>query len=164
MSHMFCTLQEAARTLDASEDQIKALLERGLLQEFRTGPHCLLKEADVDDLARRQRQRRSAGVGAHVPPLPGPHAPDGRRPPHEMRVPGHPGMPHANGRVACRRPAEATGPRRPERRPASRLSVRQWFWMGLVQDSPVAIALLSGLVLALAAALAAGLCFLAQAS
>jgi len=35
MSHMFCTLQEAAQTLNASEDQIRALLEKVLLQEFR---------------------------------------------------------------------------------------------------------------------------------
>ncbi len=54
MSHMFCTLQEAAQTLNASEDEIRALLERGLLREFREGPHRLLKETDVDALARKQ--------------------------------------------------------------------------------------------------------------
>jgi hypothetical protein len=36
--------------------------------------------------------------------------------------------------------------------------------MGLIQDRPMAIALLAGLALSLLAALVAGLCFLAQAS
>jgi hypothetical protein len=40
------------------------------------------------------------------------------------------------------------------------LSVRQWFWVGLVQDQPVVLALLSGLVLLGLAALAAGICLL----
>jgi excisionase family DNA binding protein len=140
MSHMFCTLQEAAQTLNASEDQIKALLERGLLHEFRQGPHRLLKEADVGALALKQRRH------------------------HGMRVPGRPGKPYTKGRVAYSYGAEETGPRHPDRRPSDRLSVRQWLWMGLVQDRPVAIALLAGLVLSLVAALVAGLYFLAQVS
>jgi excisionase family DNA binding protein len=122
MSHMFCTLQEAAQTLNASEDQIKALLERGLLHEFREGPHRLLKEADVGALARKRRQH------------------------HGLNVPGRPGKPYTKGRVAYSYGAEETGPRH------------------LDQDRPLAIALLAGLVLALAAALVAGLCFLAQAA
>jgi len=40
--------------------------------------------------------------------------------------------------------------------------VRQWFWIGLVQDRPMVIALLSSLVLLGFAALAAGLCFWAE--
>jgi hypothetical protein len=164
MSHMFCTRQEAARTLNASEDQIQALLDRGLLQEFREGQHCLLKEADVGALARRQRQRRPARAGARSPQSPGPRGTAGRRQPYERGISGYPEVPPANGRSAGRGRPEATGPRRPDRRPADRLSVPQWFWMGLVQDRPVAIALLSGLVLAFAAALVAGLCFLAQAA
>lgn len=142
MSHMFCTLQEAARTLNTSEDQIEALLASGLLQEFREGQHCLLKEADVGALAQRQRQRRGAGAGARPPQSPGPQ----------------------DRRGVERRRSEATGPHQADRRPANRVSLGQWFWMGLVQDRPVAIALLSGLVLALVAALVAGLCFLTQAS
>lgn len=139
MSHMFCTLQEAAQTLNASEDQIQALLEQGLLREFREGPHRLLKEADVGALAREQAQRRDQGARAG-------RSVSGRLP-----------------RAAASRRARETGPRRPDRRPSGRVSLRQWFWMGLVQDRPVAIALLSGVVLALLAALVAGLCFLTQA-
>ncbi len=163
MSHMFCTLQEAAQTLNASEDQIRALLERGLLQEFREGQHCLLKEADVGALARRQRQRRYAGATPRPPQAPGPQETDPRQPPG-MSVPGARRMPPTNRRPAYPRPAQATEPHRPDRRPSHRPSVWQWFWMGLVQDRPGAIALLSGLVLTLAAAVVAGLCFLAQAS
>jgi hypothetical protein len=73
-------------------------------------------------------------------------------------------MPYPKGRDAYSRRGEETGPRRPDYRPSDRLSLRQWFWMGLIQDRPVAIVLLSGLVLALLSALVAGLCFLAQAS
>jgi len=199
MSHMFCTLQEAARTLNASEDQIKALLERGLLHEFREGPHCLLKEADVGALALRQRQRREpsspaapptrAGqpspsrdhgaqtgrpvetrraptviAGSRPPQLPRPQDREGRRQRCEVTVPGRLGVPHAKGGVAYSRRAEETGPRRPDRRPSDGLSIRQWFWMGLVQDRPVAIALLAGLALGLLSALVAGLCYLAQVS
>jgi hypothetical protein len=57
-------------------------------------------------------------------------------------------------------PGEAPA-RRPFPTPPS-LSVRQWFWTGLVQDRPTVIAWLSGLVLLGLSALAAGLCFLAE--
>ena len=197
MSHMFCTLQEAARTLNASEDQIKALLERGLLHEFREGPHCLLREADVGALALRQRQRRehrspvppptqagrpspsrdheakagrpaetrrphAALSGSRSPQLPRPQDTQERRQRRGLSAPGRPGTPYMKGGVAYSRWAEETGPRRPDRRPSDHLSVQQWFWMGLVQDRPVAIALLAGLALGLLAALVAGLCYLAQ--
>ena len=199
MSHMFCTLQEAAQTLNASEDQIQALLERGLLREFREGPHRLLKEADVGALARKQAQRRerasaappqaqaeqrspsrdcgakagrpaetrlphSTLAGSRPPPLPRPQDAQRKGPPYGRSVPGRQGMPYPKGRGAYSRRAEETGPRRPDRRPSDRLSLRQWFWRGLIQDRPVAIALLAGLVLSFWAALVAGLCFLAQAS
>jgi excisionase family DNA binding protein len=199
MSHMFCTLQEAAETLNASEDQIQALLERGLLQEFREGPHRLLKEADVDALARKQAQRRdqespappptqaegpslsrdpgaeagrrassrlphSTIAGSRPPQAPRPQDAEGRRQRHGTSVPDRRGRPHTEGREACSHRARETTPRWPDRRPSGRMSVRQWFWIGLIQDRPLAIVLLSGGVLALLAALAAGLCFLAQAS
>ncbi len=188
MSHMFCTLREAAQTLNASEDQIKALLERGLLQEFRQGPHRLLREADVGALALKQRELRerpsptapsqdhrvktsrpaetglphSVMAGPRLPQQPG--SPEGqrRRRQRGMIVPGRGGMPYTDARGAYPHRAQETGPRRPDRRPSDRLSVRQWFWMGLVQDRPVAIALLSGLVFALVAALGAGLWCLTQ--
>ena len=79
-----------------------------------------------------------------------------------MNAPGRPGTPYAKGEVAYSRWAEETAPRHPDRRPSDGLSVRQWFWMGLVQDRPVAIALLAGLALLLLSALVAGLCYLAQ--
>jgi len=199
MSHMFCTLQEAAQTLNASEEQIQALLERGLLQAFREGPHCLLREADVGALALRQRQRRarrspappqtqtgqpspsrdhgakmdrpaeprrphSVRTGPRPPQAPGPQERERRRQPRAMTGPGRQGMSHTNGRAAYPRRAGETTPRRPAPRPSGGPSVRQWFWMGLVQDRPVVIALLSGLILSLVAGLVAGLCFLAHVS
>ncbi len=81
-----------------------------------------------------------------------------------MSCPDSRGMPYRDTREADSRQARETMPRWPDHRPSHRMSLRQWFWMGLTQDRPVAIALLSGLVLALLAALVAGLCFLAQAS
>ncbi len=175
MSHMFCTLQEAAQTLNTTEDQIKALLEKGLLREFREGPHCLLKEADVGALALQQRQHREpaspvppptpagrshgARTGSRPAPRPRSRDAEARREHGGRSAPGRPGMLYANGRVADPRRAEETGSRRPDR-----LSIRQWFWIGLVQDRPVAIALLAGLILSLLSALVAGLCYLAQAS
>ncbi len=183
MSHMFCTLREAAQTLNASEDQMKDLLEQGLLQEFRQGSHRLLKEADVDALALKQRQRRERQsptalprdhrvkashpaearlphpvmAGARLPQQPGSQEGEKRRRLHRMHVPARGRMPYTDMRGAYPHQVRETGPRRPDR-----LSVRQWFWMGLVQDRPVAIALLSGLTLALVAVLVAGLCFLTQ--
>jgi len=198
MSHMFCTLLEAAQTLNASEDQVKDLLERGLLHEFRAGPHCLVKEADVSALARQQRQRRESSspipapqtpparaeaqkvrteddrrlLSSHLPTFspagpdaqPGPQDGERGRLHHKRHAPGRPRTPYTQGRAAYPQWAPETGPRRPDRRRPEGLSVRQWFWMGLVQDSPVAIALLAGLALALVSALVAGLCYLARVS
>lgn len=196
MSHMFCTLQEAAQRLNASEDQIQALLQRGLLQEFREGPHRLVKEADVDALARKQAQRRAqesrpptqaggpslsrdpgAGAGRRAsgtlphattagcrpPQSPRPRDTENRRRYHGTGAPDRRRRPYAEARDTDSRRARETTPRWPDRRPSGRMSVRQWFWIGLVQDRPLAIVLLSGGVLALLAALAAGLCFLARA-
>ncbi len=42
------------------------------------------------------------------------------------------------------------------------LSVREWFWNGLVQDRFLAIAILSGMALLALLAVAAGICFLAE--
>jgi hypothetical protein len=42
------------------------------------------------------------------------------------------------------------------------LSVRQWFWTGLIQDRPLAIAILSGLVLLVLSALVAGMGFIVK--
>jgi hypothetical protein len=96
--------------------------------------------------------------------LPRPQDAQRKGQPHGRSVPGRQGMPSPKGGGAYSRRAEKTGPHCPDRRPSGRLSLRQWFWMGLIQDRPMAIALLAGLALSLLAALVAGLCFLAQAS
>jgi len=209
---MFCTLKQAAETLRASEEQIHALVEQGILHEFRTGPHRLVKEAEVGALALLQRPR------APAPPQDAPQNPPPGPPRDPARPAGSPpgGRSKAGGCATTRRPhprhtapppsrrrtaqkardqIASRVPRTPDRngdrgrrpeavvrtqaprspgaayvrtavRPARRslpaLSVRQWFWMGLLQDRPTAIALLTGLVLLLLSALAAGLCFVIE--
>ncbi len=122
-----------------------------------------------------RRQRRERESPTRPPTQAGRFSPSGDqgakagrpapgRQPHGMGAPGRPRMPYAKGRVASSHRAQETGPRGPDRRPSGRGSIRQWFWMGLIQDRPVAIALLSGLVLSLLAALVAGLGYLTQAS
>lgn len=191
MSRMFCTLKEAAETLHASEDQIRMLLEEGLLREFREGPHRLLKQADVGALAsvgeRHVKGPPPAALPAEIQQPPAPRRADGKanRPAATMARP-HDSRPADAGRLgpAGRRPTTEDRSQRTESRgrngnsirppksvvggPSSvvrdtpRRSVRQWFWMGLVQDRPVVIALLSCLILLGLSALAAGLCFVAE--
>jgi hypothetical protein len=249
MSRMFCTVKQAAETLHASEDQINALLERGILHEFRQGPHRLLREADVSALdllrargpqalvpaeppvpaappsprrssrpkASRATQRRVQRGATAVARPPRPPRTSGSSDTPRTKKTGHrtanqtPGTEHRQGagrasRSECRLPAEKTGPtrvnavlqtvcpsyaaavpastellaapvvrpggsRRTEVRPPAVVppsactppaqTLGQWFWMGLVQDRPLTLALLSGLVLLALSALAAGICLTA---
>ena len=46
--------------------------------------------------------------------------------------------------------------------PRPSMSIREWFWTGLIQDRPEAIALLSGLALLALSAVVAGICALAD--
>lgn len=84
-----------------------------------------------------------------------------------------------SSRPPARRPASACSPElpslsdslrtsrgrtEPQALPARQsLSVREWFWTGLIQDRPAAIALLSGLVILILSALVAGVCILTDA-
>ena len=196
MSRMFCTVQEAARTLNTSEDRINALLERGILQEFREGSRRLLREADVGALDLRRGRPWEAQPAVPPParseqPSRGNAGKPKARPPAQRRDaescvstarPTRPRGTKDRGTKAQDvrpRPADAGQKtqdpelqvaRRPARRSVVRpapsvppaTTVRQWFWMGLVQDRPAAIALLSGLVLLGLAALAAAVCLLAE--
>ena len=215
MSRMFCTVKEAAATLHASEDQINALLDRGILPEFRQGPHRLLRQADIGVLdvlrghgpqaqgpaqppiltepprprrrrskagrATRRRVQRSAPAVARSPRPPstrkarpgtgkqdpgtGPRREAGRSALSPYHLP--PFSPSSAVAVAgaTELVARPGGSRRAEVRPPScpppAQTLGQWFWMGLVQDRPSAIALLSGLVLLALSALAAGICLTA---
>ena len=87
MSRMFCTVKQAAETLHASEDQINALLERGILPEFRQGPHRLLRTADVGALDLLRVRGPQAPVPTE-PPVPAPPAP--RRSGRPQAQPGDP--------------------------------------------------------------------------
>lgn len=205
MSRMFCTFQEAAATLHTGEDQINALVDQGLLREFRQGPHRLVRQADIDALEllrpgpaatlpappaapaavlpRRSPARHRARTKARRP-APPKTAARGTTAPKRAKVPqtrsGRGRTEDRGYRIEERRPrlddsdilrppaclARPAAPLRPP--PAASLptppapSVRQWFWMGLIQDRPLAIALLAGLVLVGLSALAAGLCVLAE--
>jgi hypothetical protein len=179
MSRMFCTLREAAETLHANEEQIRTLVEQGLLHEFREGPHRLLKEAEIGALSLVQQyhseapQPLPAPKDAHRPPArPRARRKEDRKRGTEDRKRRRPSSGEVRLPKSVRRapapvprplrgaPAEAWVP--PARPAAFRPSIRQWFWIGLVQDHPFVIALLSALVLLALSALGAGLCWLAE--
>jgi len=187
MSRMFCTLEEAAKTLNTSEDQIDTLLQRGLLPEFREGPHRLLREADIDALALAQRPRTRTPRPARSPtptqqaarpPVSTKRPTSRRRKKPKTSRPAKSKRPPVGVVVspplrAPQPPVRSTAFRRSEDRVNAALptpssvvrhpsSIRQWFWMGLVQDRPTAIALLAGLILLVLSAVAVGICFLAE--
>lgn len=207
MSRMFCTLEEAAQTLHADETQIHALLARGILHEFRDGPHRLVRAADVAalDLLRARpveiqppsgpsvecrrpsprrsdrpktnhatKHKRSSSATAVARPRRTKRTNAVRRKTAARRAKAPETRREPPDRLKCEAPLSRTLPaafppafapmpalHRPSP-PAPDLSVRQWFWMGLVQDRPLAIALLSGLTLLALSALVAGICFLAE--
>jgi hypothetical protein len=51
MTHMFCTLKQAADRLQTTETEIETLLNDGILREFRDGGNRLVKVFDLDALA-----------------------------------------------------------------------------------------------------------------
>ncbi|MEN6338190.1 MAG: hypothetical protein ABFE01_28365 [Phycisphaerales bacterium] len=195
----FCTLQEAAERLNTSQEQIETLLSRGMLREFRNGPHRLLRTADVGAIlaARTRRLERQgqplepdasrsgspqnggrsvpspAGAGRLRDTLADETRLDIEEPPTAGRTrsrrnagPASPGGRRSSSR-SSRRPRLSDGrPKRrakPEVAPSRQsLSVREWFWTGLLQDRPITIALLSGIVLLTVSGLVAGVCWFAD--
>ncbi|MEN6575623.1 MAG: hypothetical protein ABFD90_04710 [Phycisphaerales bacterium] len=72
MVRRFCTLKEAAERLDTTQEQVETLLRKGILHEFRDGPHRLLKTADVAAIVaasnrRDERQSRAQTQRIAVP-------------------------------------------------------------------------------------------------
>lgn len=171
MVGMFCSLKEAAERLQVSEGEIEAMLQQGTLREFREGPHRLVKTADVGALAqslvmspadsswtpidgREMKLPHRAAVAMRVP-APSMARPRniGRRPPREVST--------SRGRRAGLAPPGHTSGRTSGRVrrtdvPAHDQSVRQWFWNGLIQDRPLTVAILFGLVLLSLSALIVG--------
>lgn len=203
MIRKFCSVKEAAERLDATEDQIENLLSKGMLREFRNGPHRLLRTADVGAivvarnrrLERQGQPRTPATTGASSSGHNGrsqTHPAPGRATGPAIRLPrSAAGAPQSVRRNdsrpkiaeesrqaiagpdrAARRPRSAGSPRRPSlsdrpragtrradpevRTQRQTLSLREWFWTGLLQDDPVAIILLCGCVLLILSAVAAG--------
>ncbi|NLH41554.1 MAG: excisionase family DNA-binding protein [Planctomycetes bacterium] len=196
----FCTLEEAAERLNITQAQIQRLLARGLLREFRDGPHRLLRTADVGAILeartrRLERQGQPIEPGASRPRPPrGDHG-SPRDPDRDSRTPSQDAAlrpspkkgprtrraksnnnvnPRSDGRMrpqagSIERPQLSDGRRRsrrhmkaPEGLPQQSLSVREWFWDGLLQDRPIAIALLSAMALLALCGLVAGACWLAE--
>ena len=201
----FCTLQEAAERLDITAEQIESLLSKGMLHEFRDGPHRLLRTAEVGAIVagrirRLERQGQPLTQSTARPPSTPRDDSSASDRTRGVRLPRAPNAAPQTSRRDAARPRTAPavrqrrdlGSRAPARRsapapsaklpplsdslrasrgrtepdtlpPRPSLSAREWFWIGLVQDSPVAIALLSGLVLLVLAAVVAGVCALTDA-
>ncbi len=133
MVRMFCTAEEAARKLDATETELEVLIEDGVLPEFRDGASRFLRIADVDALLAR---RGGVALQARAEPQflfesPGP-AGDGRSTPtdEEIRLPACATVKVKTADPQCR-PAGAESQRRlapahlPPRQPsAPRRNVR----------------------------------------
>lgn len=182
MTHMFCTLEEAAQRLHATEEQIETMLGEGILPEFREGANRLVRAADVGVLATVKNSgppaRHDCGPEwshASNVMLPRCAAAAGRAPSHRSTGPRNTRPVRQRRTFASetqqRRPSPSRPGTRRTRKPIppgaqaqpQNLSVRQWFWTGLIQDRPMAIAILSGLVLLALASLVAGVCALAEA-
>lgn len=147
MAQMFCTLKQAADRLETTEAEIEAMLNDGILREFRDGSHRLLKVADLAGLtvsagvteAERRPARAECRTGSTRP------ATVQRR------------IPHATGRMPAatrRRPipprAVVISPPMSAQRPRPQMyemSLRQWIWTGLLDDSPLAIFIVFGTLL-----------------
>jgi excisionase family DNA binding protein len=175
----FCTLQEAAERLDTTQEKIEMLLHRGVLHEFRDGPHRLLRTAEVGALAaarirRLERQGQPAAPSTADPdrrsasdrpqklgvPRSSNSSSHGARP-RTTRLP-QPPVRRSSPSHSSSRPRATKRRTRPVAAPRPSLSVREWFWSGLIQDRPTTIALLSGMVLLGLATAVAGICALAD--
>jgi len=190
MAQMFCTLKQAADKLETTEAKIEAMLNDGILREFRDGSSRLLKVADLAGLtvaagaatgvthpARAQHKARSTqpqrdGQGRtmldtqiRLPPAPTAtarvspprsaapqRAPRRCQPPAEERPIPRPVVrkPVASQRRQNPPHAVVISPAfTPQRaRPQTyEMSLRQWIWTGLIDDSPLAIFIVFGTVL-----------------
>ena len=54
MAGMFCSIEEAARILGKTEQDLKDMVKQGVLREFRDGPTLLLKVDEIEEVARRE--------------------------------------------------------------------------------------------------------------
>lgn len=234
MSSMFCTLKQAADKLETTEAEVEAMLDSGVLREFRDGSMRLLKVADLANVAvaehagagrRDDRDERSGatpptGIDYEAFTLPEPeialsappevvasvsrtHAPASKRAPRPaakaavrpaVKTASKPALkpvPRPARKPASRATAQehiapvpatrkSTLPERPKNPPRAvvispppvphrrrvqhgEMSLRQWLWTGLIDDSPVAIFIIFGMIVLAGAAAAAGVYALTQA-
>jgi hypothetical protein len=177
MAQMFCTLKQAAGKLETTEAEIEAMLREGILREFWDGSSRLLNVADLADLGVSADlpavETEPARARSNAPSIQPRH---GVMPGTKIKLPA---APVATARASC--PPYVATPRRPWRRPrrpsgkrqmpravvmspartaqrsrppTHEMSLRQWIWTGLIDDSPVAIFIVFGIVLLGACALA----------
>ena len=189
MTQMFCTLKQAADKLKTTEVEIEAMLDGGMLREFRDGPSRLLKVADLTGLAvaanvaasTRRPARAERKVGSAPPrcdrrasalldreiKLPPASAATAQASPRLAAAPRRPShrpqpptrqrrIPHTVAHKPAASPRRQNPPRAvvispelPPQRPGPQtyeMSLRQWIWTGLIDDNPLAIVFLFGIV------------------
>jgi len=172
MSGMFYSLQEAARRLNKTTEELKEIVKQGKLREFRDGSNVAVKVDEVEALVSKGDITKSAQARPTKEPTP--KAPESEIPEFKGREPETleildletpaPEAPVAE-RVIPARKAPAAKAVRPEETAATRprttsvprweagpriertlypqrLSVRQWFIKGLRADDAVAVIVL----------------------
>ncbi len=163
MARKFCTLEEAASRLSTSEDQLKAMLAEGLLQEFRDGTGHFLRSADVQALVLKQS--RGGGTATMAPP-----AVESADEPTEEDVLAWrrerpkavvPDSDMSVDNVTKPHVKTSRKPKRPGLR-SWRMSRRQGLWAGVLDDRPSAILAVFILAALFIGGLAAGAYFLLQ--
>lgn len=166
MVRRFCTLKEAAEQLAATPEQMETLLRRGVLREFRDGPHRLLRTADVAAIAEARDRRDDRPGRPQLRDAARSTAPRSDRRSQDLadQVPLRKPTPRpgtgrtmsSGGRRTLRsRMRVETIPQR------QGLSIRQWFWSGLTQDRPITVALFAAFILLAISAAVAGAWLLA---
>lgn len=166
MISMFCTLEEAAEKLGTTTAEVEVMVANGTFREFRDGATQLVKSADVEAMAAASCTTTAVGTGPHHRPDTRDDRSAAQaigEPAHEVdiKLPAAAPCPSSRaestrrreGREPASAPAldyERTSSERPRPvravRPSTRhiqadtstqrLTLRQWMWMGLVDDRP----------------------------
>jgi hypothetical protein len=142
-------LERRGQTLPPSDTRPPSPRQDGGSASGRDGVR-LPRAPDAASQTASRDAARSRAMGEQRGPMAGPSV---RRPmsARPSRLPSRSnGLRASRGRIQ----PEALPPRQS-------LSVREWFWTGLIQDSPLAIALLAGLILLGLSAVIGGACMLA---
>jgi hypothetical protein len=148
---MFCTLEEAAERLETTVVEIERMIDNVVLREFRDGPGRFVKTADIEAAAHPCTTAVRHARPAHLPSASRAHVdavlrgddilspPADARPARadyrQRRPHRQPGAAQRRRDARPRRPQQAA-PREPTAPCGQRLSLKQWLWMGLLDDRP----------------------------